>query len=120
MLIEPRCSLRACKHFLGVGDLPGTPPPGPDAELLGGGEAGECVICEAFPEGIPASIAYGHDPHTKPVEGDKGIQFEQGDRQVRGWYDEAGEWQGEEDFVAAQEREMREEEEETGVEPEPK
>ena len=31
--------------------------------------------CDAFPQGIPAEIVFGH-PHDTPVEGDGGIQFE--------------------------------------------
>jgi hypothetical protein len=32
--------------------------------------------CEAFPEGVPAIIYAGGNPHTSPVEGDHGIRFE--------------------------------------------
>jgi len=31
--------------------------------------------CDAFPDGIPAAILIGGDPHTKPFPGDHGIQF---------------------------------------------
>ena len=33
-------------------------------------------ICEAFPDGIPAEIYSGHNKHTKPYPGDRGIQYE--------------------------------------------
>lgn len=32
--------------------------------------------CKAFPRGIPMSIISGETVHTKPVRGDKGIQYE--------------------------------------------
>ena len=65
MLPEPQCSLRQCKHFLGVEQPDGT-------------EATEVCVCGAFPDGIPAEIAYGDNDHTKPFPGDNGIQFEKG------------------------------------------
>lgn len=63
MLAEPRCSLRKCKHFIGVGQKDGT-------------ESTEVPICMAFPEGIPPEIAYGKNLHLKPFPGDNGIQYE--------------------------------------------
>jgi hypothetical protein len=33
--------------------------------------------CEAFPEGVPAVILDGYNPHRQPFEGDHGIQWEQ-------------------------------------------
>lgn len=33
--------------------------------------------CDAFPEGIPAEIKSNEFDHTKPYEGDHGIQFEE-------------------------------------------
>jgi len=33
-------------------------------------------VCEAFPDGIPASILTMEDDHHNPIEGDHGIQFE--------------------------------------------
>lgn len=62
MLREPRCFARQCKHFLGVNDV--------------NQEVEQLVVCKAFPEGIPDEIAYGDDLHLKPVEGDRGIQYE--------------------------------------------
>ena len=46
-----------CKHFLGA-----------RGEKLG-------LRCEAFPNGIPEEILSGEVDHTKPVNGDHGIQF---------------------------------------------
>ena len=63
MLEEPKCSMRDCRWFLGVKQ---------DDES----EETERVVCEAFPDGIPAEIAYGDNPHLKPYPGDNGIQFE--------------------------------------------
>jgi hypothetical protein len=34
------------------------------------------ATCDAFPEGIPSVILGGQLPHTTPIEGDHGIQFE--------------------------------------------
>lgn len=34
--------------------------------------------CDAFPEGIPEGILFGEIDHTQPVEGDHGIQYEEG------------------------------------------
>ena len=63
MIIEPRCSKRRCKHYMGVG--------GPEDT-----EIGEVPICKAYPKGIPEDIAYGEELHTEPMPGDHGIQFE--------------------------------------------
>jgi len=35
--------------------------------------------CLAFPEGIPTAIYCGDADHTKPYEGDNGLQYEKGD-----------------------------------------
>ena len=32
--------------------------------------------CKAFPDGIPDKILFGKVDHTKPYNGDHGIQFE--------------------------------------------
>lgn len=61
MLVEPKCFERGCKHFLGV---------------AGDDEETERPRCEAFPQGIPAEIAYGDELHLEPYPGDNGIQFE--------------------------------------------
>lgn len=37
---------------------------------------GEPWTCDAFPDGIPEEIAHSGFIHTKPYEGDNGIQFE--------------------------------------------
>jgi len=64
-MLEPNCSRRKCKHFLGVKD-----DDRPNSE--------DVVICTAFPDGIPDAIAYGPIPHTRPYQGDHGIQYEKG------------------------------------------
>lgn len=61
---EPQCSRRQCKFFQGMWDI-GTP-----------ANPNMVPVCSAFPGGIPADIAYGDNPHTEPVKGDNGIQFE--------------------------------------------
>jgi hypothetical protein len=35
--------------------------------------------CDAFPAGIPAEILVGGGTHKKPIPGDNGIVFKQGD-----------------------------------------
>lgn len=64
MIKEPKCSQRRCVHFIGVLQPDGT-------------EREERLVCNAFPDGIPSSIAYGDNLHLTPVEGDHGIQYEQ-------------------------------------------
>lgn len=63
MIAEPKCSIRNCRHFQGVKQSDGT-------------EMSEVPYCEAFPDGIPDSIAYGDDLHLVPVPGDHGIIYE--------------------------------------------
>ena len=36
----------------------------------------DVMTCDAFPQGIPVEILAGEIDHTKPYEGDNGIQFE--------------------------------------------
>jgi len=62
MIREPKCWNRKCKHFIGV--------------KSDGLELNERTFCKAFPEGIPKEIAYGKNLHLKPVDGDRGIQYE--------------------------------------------
>lgn len=50
MLAEPQCSIRRCKHLLGVAQ--------PNGE-----ETSEVCVCVAYPDGIPDDIAYGDDKH---------------------------------------------------------
>lgn len=70
-----------CRHYGGAYDpTPSKEPtqfPSPTARL----------VCRAFRNGIPGSITSGFDPHTEPVEGDNGIQFEPGpsERLYNGW-----------------------------------
>ena len=33
------------------------------------------LSCDAFPEGIPERVYFNLDVHTRPIEGDHGIQF---------------------------------------------
>lgn len=61
MIMEPECSKRDCKHFLGAD---------------GYEEEDQVLICEAFPGGIPHEIAFGGNKHTEPYEGDHGVMYE--------------------------------------------
>ena len=54
------CHKNKCRWFLGAHQ--------PDET-----EATECLICVAFPTGIPDDIAYGENKHTKVVEGQQGV-----------------------------------------------
>lgn len=64
MLAEPTCWTRQCKHYIGVIQPDGT-------------ELTETNSCIAFPDGIPAEIAYGENRHLRPLpdQGNK-IVFE--------------------------------------------
>lgn len=64
MLSESNCQKRHCRYFLGLSE----------PQTVGGDDY--LYVCKAFPKGIPEEIAFGDNPHTKPVEGDHGIQFE--------------------------------------------
>ena len=64
MLIIPQCYFNKCEHYLGTENK---------SEPFD--ESKEFNCCEAFPEGIPDEIAYGDNDHTKPFNGDNGIQF---------------------------------------------
>jgi hypothetical protein len=35
----------------------------------------DLLRCDAFPEGLPEYIRQGHFDHTKPYDGDHGIQY---------------------------------------------
>ena len=61
--IEPKCSERNCKHFIGIRTV------GKHAQF----------VCKAFSKGIPEDITYGTNLHLKPYPGDNGIQFEKED-----------------------------------------
>jgi len=52
MILEPNCSKRRCRHYIGIAQPDGT-------------EKSERPVCEAYPEMIPNDIAYGHDKHLK-------------------------------------------------------
>jgi len=51
MLAEPKCWTRKCKYYIGVIQ--------PDRT-----ELTETNSCKAFPDGIPAEIAYGNNLHN--------------------------------------------------------
>jgi hypothetical protein len=54
---EPNCFKRNCKHLKGV--------------KIDDTYEKATVYCEAFPNGIPHSIAYGRNKHLKPYKGQK-------------------------------------------------
>jgi len=54
MIEQPKCSIRKCRHFLGVKQ---------DNEE----EETERVVCKAFPDRIPEEIAYGENLHSEPL-----------------------------------------------------
>ena len=54
MILTPKCWKRNCVHLIGVKQPDNT-------------ELTECVYCKAFPDGIPASIAYGSNKHETPL-----------------------------------------------------
>jgi len=56
VIIEPNCSIRNCRHFIGVEQPDGT-------------EESEIVVCAAFPQGIPDDIAYGKNKHMTRYKG---------------------------------------------------
>ena len=49
---EPKCWTRDCVHWIGI-------------KKDGEDESTERPCCEAYPDGIPAEIAYGNDKHLK-------------------------------------------------------
>lgn len=62
MLVEPNCSTRKCKHFIG-------------AIGSGSGEntVGDIIlVCPAFPGGIPDDIAYGKNKHKQVISDQTG------------------------------------------------
>ena len=62
MILEPRCSERSCKHYLGIIQPDNT-------------EMTETCNCNAFPEGIPEEIAYGDNLHLEPLPEQKNEIF---------------------------------------------
>ena len=64
IMLPPKCFDRKCKHYIGVIQPDGT-------------EMTERNACEAYPDGIPADIAYGKDKHlTVREDQDNDIVFE--------------------------------------------
>ena len=55
MLAISMCQIRKCKHYIGIIQPDGT-------------ELTEVNTCTAFPNGIPATIAYWSNRHFKPLE----------------------------------------------------
>jgi hypothetical protein len=53
MIQQPNCSIRNCKHYLGVNS---------EEE-----EENERNCCKAFPDKIPDEIAYGDNLHLSPL-----------------------------------------------------
>lgn len=66
MINIPECYERNCKHLIGVKQSDNT-------------EMTEVNVCKAFPDGIPFDIQDGENLHLEPVEGDHGIQYEEGE-----------------------------------------
>ncbi len=60
MILEPKCKIRDCIHFIGIVQPDGT-------------EATEKVVCKAFPKGIPMPIAYGNNLHLKKYNGQNNL-----------------------------------------------
>lgn len=58
-LSEPRCWSRRCAWFSGV-------------EQPNGEETSERLVCPAYPQGIPSTIAYGEDKHLTVREDQTG------------------------------------------------
>lgn len=68
MLLEPNCSKRRCKYYIGV------------KMMIEADESSETHTCQAFPEGIPGDIAYGSNPHVEvhPEQDDqKGLTYKE-------------------------------------------
>jgi hypothetical protein len=64
---QPECSKRECEIWQETGNfIPHTNDPR---------DEGTIAVCAAFPKGIPEDIAWGNNPHAKPVKGDNGIQY---------------------------------------------
>ena len=72
MIVIPKCYFRKCIHYIGI-----------ENNSKPFDEEQEKCVCEAFPNGIPDDIAYGDNDHTKPVEGDNGIQYKKQDNQEK-------------------------------------
>jgi len=65
MIAEPKCYKRGCVHFQGVTR---------DKDTI---EQNERVTCTAFPDRIPAEIAYGTNKHLDPLVGqDNNVVFQ--------------------------------------------
>lgn len=66
MLLEPNCSTRGCKHYLGVIDK--SPENDTDKKVSA---SGHINYCKAFLNGIPKRITYGNVKHLKPIKEQK-------------------------------------------------
>ena len=66
MLATAKCYIRHCRFYRGI-------------IQPSGDELSETNACVAFPDGIPSDIAYGDNPHDKPVDGQGNVVvFEKG------------------------------------------
>jgi hypothetical protein len=64
--VQPKCSLRDCRHFRGMRQHDRKDP----LSLF--------WVCKAFPRwpGIPTDISYGNNLHLEPYPDDHGIRLE--------------------------------------------
>ena len=67
-LVESNCIRRGCAHY------------GKEDRETPDGIMDDQHTCRAFPNGIPDSISYGNNKHLKPMAGDHGFQFVEGDK----------------------------------------
>ncbi|MHB9146654.1 MAG: hypothetical protein ACYC5Y_15165 [Symbiobacteriia bacterium] len=50
----------------------------------------DALVCTAFPDGIPMEIVLAGTDHTKPHEGDHGLQFDGDPIALERWREAAG------------------------------
>lgn len=68
-MVPTNCWKRKCKHFKWhAADC--------DPTTCGGIHGTVPAYCTAFPNGIPAEIAYGENPHEDFCPGDHGLCYE--------------------------------------------